>query len=134
MQEKPSCITIGSRQVPLWCDIFVLNEIQEKYGSIGTFERRLIGVPEDADKNWIGIKKEQSIETIIFALELMIQEGYKKADMLEGCATSHEDPKALLMDIDIPFPVLSDIVHEAYKRCFQSKKGSQEREKRKTDR
>lgn len=122
MQEKPSYITIGSRQVPLWCDIFVLNEIQEKYGSICTFERRLIGVPEDADKNWIGIKKEQSIETIIFALELMIQEGYKKADMLEGCATSPEDLKALLMDIDIPFPALSDIVHEVYKRCFQSKK------------
>ena len=122
MQEKPSYITIGDRQVPLWCDIFVLNEIQEKYGSIGTFERRLIGVPEDAEKDWKGIRKEQSIAAIIFALELMIQDGYKKADMLEGCATSHEDPKALLMDIDIPFSDLSDIVHETYKRCFQSKK------------
>ena len=134
MQEKPIYITIGDRQVPLWCDIFVLNEIQEKYGSIGTFERRLIGVPEDAGKDWKGIKKEQNITAIIFALELMIQEGYKKADMLEDCATSHEDPRSLLMDIDIPFPELSDIVHEVYKRCFQSKKADQEREKEKTGR
>ena len=79
-------------------------------------------MPETAEKDWKGIRKEQSIAAIIFALELMIQEGYKKADMLEGCATSHEDPKALLMDIDIPFYELSDIVHETYKRCFQSKK------------
>lgn len=122
MQERLSYITVRDRQIPLWCDIFALNEIQEKYGSIGSFERRLIGVPEDAGKDWRGIRKEPDVAVIIFALELMIREGYKKADMLEEGVTPHEDPKVLLMDIDIPFSELSDIVHGVYKRCFQSKK------------
>lgn len=122
MQERLSYITVRGRQIPLWCDIFVLNEIQEKYGSIGSFERRLIGVPEDAEKDWRGTRKEPCVAAIIFALELMIREGYKKADMLEESVTPHEDPKVLLMDIDIPFSALSGIVHEVYKRCFQSKK------------
>ncbi|MEZ3426325.1 MAG: hypothetical protein K1W13_02825 [Lachnospiraceae bacterium] len=122
MQERLSYITVRGRQIPLWCDIFALNEIQEKYGSIGSFERRLIGVPEEAKKDWRGIRKEPDVAVIIFALELMIREGYKKADMLEEGVTPHEDPKVLLMDIDIPFSELSDIVHGVYKRCFQSKK------------
>ena len=134
MQEKPKYIAVGDRPIPLWCDIFVLNEIQEKYSSVGSFERRLIGVPEDAEKGWTGIRKEPDMDAVIFALGLMIREGYKKAAMLEGCEAPHEDIESLLMDIDIPFPELSDIVHESYRRCFQSKKESREREKRKIDR
>lgn len=127
MQEKPQYITIAGEQVPIWCDLFVINEIQEKYGLVSVFERKLIGLPEDAGAGKVTEMGEPSVDAILFALPLMIREGYKKAESIEntGCATSHktkEDIEKILLNADVPFMKLAEAMHEAYRRCFYTKK------------
>lgn len=126
MQERPDYIEIKGKKVPLWCDIFVLNEIQEKYGPVNVFERKLIGIKEEKEKI---IKTEPDIEAIILALELMITEGYKKEEMIMGAAVERKSVEELLMELTIPYEDLSKILHKSFKRCFLSKKSNQEREK-----
>lgn len=118
MVEKPIFITLAGKKVPLWCDIFVLNEIQEEYGSIGTFERKLLGVEET---EWGKFnKKEPDMKTIMFALPVMIREGVRKLETM-GEKTDI-DVNEVLLDADMPFTILAGYIHDAYKRCFISKK------------
>lgn len=119
MQEKPCKIKICDKEIPLWCDIFVINELQEKYGTVGEFERKLIGLQETEDGKFI--KREKDLGAITFALRLMIKEGYRKLEAM-GEQTEKADVEQLLMDVDIPFTDLADIIHDAFRRCFTSKK------------
>lgn len=119
MQEKPITICISGKNVPLWCDILVINEIQDKYGTVGDFERKLIGLEETPDGKFR--KREKDLGAITFALRLMIKEGYKKLETM-GETTEKADVEQLLMDVDIPFTDLADIIHDAFRRCFTSKK------------
>lgn len=121
MQERPEYITIAGQQVPLWCDLFVLNEIQEKYGDVSVFERKLLGMPDNAKKGEPVEWKKADIGTILFILPLMIKEGYKKEEMLEGCAMSHTSVDEIMVDVEFS-GLLAIKIYNAYRRCFESKK------------
>ena len=118
MVEKPIFITLAGKKVPLWCDIFALNEIQEEYGSIGTFERKLLGVEETEAGKFT--KTEPDMKAIMFALPVMIREGVRKLEAMGEKADI--DVNAVLLDADMPFTILAGYIHDAYKRCFISKK------------
>ena len=122
MKDRPTVIKINGKEVPLWCDIYVLNEVQEEYGTIGDFERKLAGIKEigKGDKKKV-YKVEPEVKTIIFALKLMIKEGYKKEALL-GEEREKEDVEKLVMDVDIPFNLLADMLHNEFRRCFAAKK------------
>lgn len=119
MQEKPGTICISGHDVPLWCDIFVINELQEQYGTVGAFERKLVGVAETEEGKII--KKEKDLGAITFALRLMIKEGYKKLEAM-GEITEKPDIEQLMMEVNIPFTELAEIIHNTFRRCFASKK------------
>ncbi len=122
MRDKPTMININGKDVPLWCDIFALNEIQEDYGTISDFERKLAGIKEvEVNGERKSYKVEPDVRTIIYALKLMCKEGYKKA-MFLGEELEKEDIDGLLMNIEIPFNQLADILHNEFRRCFAAKK------------
>ena len=122
MKDRPTVITINGKEVPLWCDIYVLNEVQEEYGSIASFERKLAGIKVivENDKKTVH-KAEPEVKTIIFALKHMIKEGYRKEALL-GEERAKEDVEKLVTDVDIPFNQLADMLHNEFRRCFAAKK------------
>ena len=127
MVENVDFIMIAGSEVPVWCDLYVLNEIQEEYGTIGKFERALVGIAEDEEgKRW---KKEPDIKTLMFALRIMVQEGIKKQKKA-GIETDI-DVEQVLMDADIPYTELAEMLHDVFWRCFRAKKSKQERKKEK---
>lgn len=122
MKDRPTIIKINGKEVPLWCDIYVLNEVQEEYGTIADFERKLAGIKEIEEN---GKKQvchvEPEVKTIIFALRLMVKEGYKKEALL-GEVREPVDVEELVIDVDIPFNQLADMLHNEFRRCFAAKK------------
>ncbi len=118
MVEKPIFITLAGKKVPLWCDIFVLNELQEEFESIGEFERKLLGVKEVGEGKFI--KTEPDMRAIMAALPVMIREGIRKMESIGEPVDIKVDD--VLLNADMPFILLADHIHDAYKRCFVSKK------------
>lgn len=117
MVEKPIFITLAGKKVPLWCDIFVLNELQEEFESIGEFERKLLGVKEVGEGKFI--KTEPDMRAIMAALPVMIREGIRKMESIGEPVDIKVDD--VLLNADMPFILLADHIHDAYKRCFVSK-------------
>lgn len=128
MRKKLKTIHIGDKEYPYKIDIYVLEEIQEKYGSIEQFELDLRGLILHVDKEGKAIlneenkrqyaSKEPSIKAINFILPLMIREGLeidnKKTDKLEV--------KDIMRNMEISYEWLSEIIHEEFLRCFKLKK------------
>lgn len=122
MQEKPTTIQVKDYKVPLWCDLFVLNEIQDRYGTINAFEKKLLGISEKMVAGEIQrYKVEPSTEAVLFVLPLMIKEGYKKAEQL-GEKIQKVDAEQTILDMDISYEVLAQLLHQEFKRCFATKK------------
>lgn len=122
MKNQPTVVMINGKEVPLWCDIFVLDEVQEEYGTIAGFERKLTGIRETEDNGKKRVYKvEPEVKTIIFALKLMMQEGYRKEAIL-GITREKVDPDEIIMNADIPFNRLAEILHNEFRRCFSAKK------------
>lgn len=122
MQEKPTTIQVKDYKVPLWCDLFVLNEIQDRYGTINAFEKKLLGIGEKMVAGEIQrYKTEPSTEAMLFALPLMIKEGYKKAEQL-GETIKKVPEEQTILDMDISYEVLAQLLHQEFKRCFATKK------------
>ena len=80
-------ITWNGKKYPVYCDLLVLEKIQEEFETINQFERELIGqavvYDEDgnAERDDTGalVKKavEPTIKTIVRGLYLMIEEGQR---------------------------------------------------------
>lgn len=132
IMEQLSRIKIGDEEYPIKCDLAVLQEIQEQYGSINQFERELVGVKlkldasgkVETDEEGKPVKEsvEPSIRSIIVALPLMINEGLQiRAEELN---TPFEpvDPKEIIRACAIPFDTLAGIIHDEFARCFRTKK------------
>ncbi len=119
MQERPEILNVCGKEIPLWCDLFVINEIQETFGSINKFERMLAGI--ERNDSGQDVRKEPHVEAVLFALPLMAREGYKKLALL-GEPRSPEDVESLIIDIDMPFDKLAGILHRQFRRCFTAKK------------
>lgn len=78
MIEKLKYINF-EKKYPIKCDLTVLEEIQEKYGTINEFELKLAGWMKNEKKL---VKTEPSMKAIRFALPLMINEGIDIANEL----------------------------------------------------
>lgn len=123
---KVDHIKIGETEYPAFCDLRVLERIQDKYETITKFERALLGKklvfdddgnPErNEDGSLVKEDVEGSIRAIVDGLLFMIQEGQR----IEG-------EKDLITEDDIYFGignpyVLKYIVHALFFKCFESKK------------
>ena len=126
IERKINHVNIGDKEYPAFCDLRVLEKLQDKYETITKYERELLGKklvydedgnPErNEDGSLVKEDVEGSIRAIVDGLYLMIQEGQR----LEG-------EKDLITEDEIyscignPY-LLKYIVHSLFYSCFKSKK------------
>ena len=125
-------IEINGTEYPIYCDLNVLDLIQENFESVNEFERGILGLVPLRDKDGelmrdetgalLQEQHEPKIKTVAFGLFVMIREGQRiqkretgedveliqKEDIMEGCRTS--------------FIELAEIVREEFNKCFAIKK------------
>lgn len=129
---KLNMIDIGGKKYPLLCDLNVLEMIQDEFGTVNDFERKLLGLDyvKDEKGNQIytedGSPKmklvEPSIRAIKIALVEMVNEGIAYEAFSQGKSWEMLEDLDILAMCTIPYRELADILHEEYKRCFLTKK------------
>ena len=127
-------IKIGEKEYPIYCDLYVLDLIQKKVG-IYEFEHSLIGkeilYDENGDPEYdddgIHLKYKSvvpSVEMIIYALGLFINEGILVESDQKGKLPIPIQEKEIIWALDIPFNDLVILLHNEFNRCFEVKKNS----------
>lgn len=130
--DKLTYIKTNGKQYPIKCDNLVLQEIQNRFGSIKSFEMKLIGLEEE--KNQDGTTKydsegkeilkrvEPSVEAINIVLPLMVNEGLEIEAEQYHKEFEHMEEKEVIRAVSVPYIKLSEILHEELCRCFSTKK------------
>lgn len=106
-------------ELPIHCDLYVLDMIQQKFGSVEDFEKKLIGIKEDNGKVH---RCEPSIDTVIQAFTLMVMEGIEIENELNGKQFDIKSAKYLIASTTRNYRELAAELHEEMRRCFQTKK------------
>ncbi len=124
-------IMIGDIEYPLYCDLYVLSKIQDRM-SINQFERDILGAKILKDENGESIRDDDgslklvfdkyNIETILFGLNLMINEGLEIESEQEGKDFEPVTEKDIARSCTLPLEHISDIIHKEFNRCFEFKK------------
>lgn len=111
-------------EVPIKCDLYVLQKIQDKYGTILEFEKQLLGICDvieksetDDETKSIG-RTEPKPETIIFGLMSMVQEGYAVNRM----EMPYTDERELIAMVTRDYRTLASAIHDEFRDCFKTKK------------
>ena len=128
---KVDHITIGDNKFPVYCDLRVLEQIQDKYETVSKYERALLGqeIVYDDDGNPLrnedgSIEKtyrEPSVKAIVTGLYLMVKEGQKieSKQGIEADPIDEDDIYALVGESPL---TLSLLVHGLFMKCFSTKK------------
>lgn len=113
-------------EVPFRCDLYVLNAIQNQYGTIETFERELVGMypKEGSDSMEEGAyeMREPSIMALLFALPMMVREGFRAEKEENGRDIPDMNDMQLVLNIRRDYRLIADDIHEEMRRCFGVKK------------
>lgn len=113
-------------EVPFRCDLYVLNAIQNQYGTIETFERELVGMcpKEGSDSMEEGAyeMREPSIKALLFALPMMVREGFRAEKEENGRDIPDMNDMQLVLNIRRDYRLIADDIHEEMRRCFGVKK------------
>lgn len=130
--EKLKNIKIGGVNYPLKCDLNVLQNLQEVFGSVSEFERDLLGVRflKNDDGTQVYTPEgdpaitlvEPSIKAIKYALLFMINEGLEYYAHEKGKEYEPIEDMDIITKCDIDFNVLKNVLHDEYKKCFVTKK------------
>lgn len=133
-------IEINGVKYPLYCDLNVLELIQDNFESVSKFERDLMGLTPLRDEEG-ELKRDESgsilnrvgepkIRAVVFGLYLMIKEGQR----IDTRQTGKEHEEISIDEIrevcTKPFDIAS-ILHDEFNRCFDVKKKSTPRTRRK---
>lgn len=129
---KLNRIEFGGESYPYIIDLNVLEAIQNEYGSIGEFERAIVGVEEVKDENGETVYEadgspkmrivEPSLKAINFVLPEMINEGLAIEAEREGKSWTPVNGLLLMADCDLGYRELSTLIHGEFVRRFASKK------------
>ncbi len=115
-------------EVPFRCDLYVLNAIQNQYGTIEAFERELVGMypKEGSDSMEEGAyeMREPSIKALLFALPMMVREGFRAEKEENGRDIPDMNDMQLVLNIRRDYRLIADDIHEELRRCFGVKKKS----------
>ncbi len=130
--EQLKRITIGGKTYPVKMDLNVLEKIQEAYGSINEFERKIRGYEYSKDQdgkqmydkqgNPIMNIVEPSIKAIKTVLPLIVNEGLEIEAAVMGKEFIPVEGDVLIHECTIPYTLLAEIIYEEFKRCFETKK------------
>lgn len=131
MYEKLEKIVIGGNKLPIKCNIGVLAYIQEMYGTLSSFEQKLIGMRPILDKNGKYTYKpdgsvaysltEPSIEVIKNVTPLFIREGIIQAED-QGENYSEIEWNEAFEDFDFNYIEVALALNTEFQRCFHRKK------------
>lgn len=134
MFEKMEHIELSGTSYPIKCDMVVLEQIQDMFGSIDEFEEGILDWEFKYDENGEKIveKREENgkvveyvkvkskfpkIKKINAALFYMVNEGSE----IEGKEPPFKSIKEAARVIDMPLSEISKCLHKEFKRCFQRK-------------
>lgn len=113
-------------ELPFRCDLYVLNAIQNQYGTIEAFERELVGMYKK--ENSVGTTKddyemrEPSIKAVLFALPMMVREGFRAEKEENGRDIPDMNDMQLVLNIRRDYRLIAEDIHEELRRCFDVKK------------
>lgn len=126
--EELKEIELSGEKYPVKCDLLVLEQLQEEFGSVADFENKLLGIEYLKDKDGeyirdksgkrkakIGIPDAKAINQ---GLYLMVKEGMYIKDGKEAKLLTRDD---LLRRVDKKYTEMADIVHAEFARCFEGK-------------
>lgn len=127
LKKEMNHIELSGESYPIKCDMIVLEQLQDIFGSIEAFEEKILGYyvkkDEDGEKvldasgEPVLVSKIPDPMAVGTALELFVAEGLE----IEG-----EPPverKALLRNVDKRYTDLAMELHAEFMRCFERKNG-----------
>lgn len=135
MFDKLNYITLSGEEYPIRCDMLVLEQIQNEYGSIAKFEREIIAWEPALDENGNEVLKENgerkirsklpSAKAVNDALYWMVSEGMDIEADKKNEACKEIKREELLRCVDMPYMKLADLVHDEFSRCFENPKNEE---------
>lgn len=111
-------------EVPIKCDLYVLQEIQDEYETVVKFEKQLLGIETVMDKDEEGndvekqVLREPKPSAVMFALVSMVREGYA----IEGVDMPFKNSRELIASVTRDYRAIAKDIHNEFRNCFQIKK------------
>jgi hypothetical protein len=125
-------IKIGDRVFPFRIDLTVLEQIEERFGTVEQFEQELVGWRFKRDEDGRFVRKgngdiaitivKPNIKALIFILPRMINRGIKLEALETGDKYEPVDPDILIGECGTDPAELRMVVVEELRRCFGVKK------------
>jgi hypothetical protein len=132
-------VEINGKQYPIYCDLNVLELIQDNFVSINQFERDILGLTPIKDENGELVRDdngalkqmqgEPKIKAIAFGLYVMIREGQRIKQRETGEEVEYITQEDIREGCRESFLKLSEIVRTEFNRCFIIKKKENNRKK-----
>lgn len=135
MIEKLNTITLQGKKCPIRCDINVCEAIQDEFGSLPEFERKLLGLEFQRDEKG-NIKTitrkedgeevpdfkltEPSLKAIRIGIKTMAQEG-KIFALEQGDEVPDIDVNQAVLNMQFDRNEIARQLHEEYARCLEQK-------------
>lgn len=118
-QQKLERIPIGGKELPIVIDMYVLEELQHKYGTLSSFENKLKGLKETVNDNGQPeiTHVESDIGVLNVALPIMVREGCD----IEDIKLEMTD-KEIVRKLEISHVELRKIVCREFNQCFVMQK------------
>ncbi|MCM1057891.1 MAG: hypothetical protein NC517_09825 [Firmicutes bacterium] len=130
--ERLKRILIAGRTYPYKIDLNVLEAIQERYGSISQFERDLLGYRFKKDEKGAQVYDQEGepimyrVEPSIKAIRAVLPEAINEGLAIEAEETGREFASVsedhVMRNCSISYELLSRMLHDEFKRCFETKK------------
>ena len=143
MFEEMNTIELSGEKYPIKCDLLVLEKVQDKYGTIGAFEQKLMTWEPDLDVDGNEIiddngktkyhGKFPDAGAVNDALTWMVNEGEAIAAEKDGRAPVKYEKEGIVRKVDIPLTALADALHDEFYRCFETKNAMTTQRKNQTE-
>lgn len=129
MFDKLNHVTLSGVEYPIKCDMLVLEQIQNEYGSVAKFEREIIswepvlyvngdeGLKENGERKVT--PKLPNVKAVNDALFWMITEGMEIEAVKKNEPCKALKREELLRCVDVPYMKLANLVHGEFYRCFE---------------
>lgn len=121
MFEGMNYIELSGEQYPIKCDLLVLERLQEEFGTLTEFERRILnwGYADGDEKK--RVSKLPDVKAVNEALYWMMQEGAEIRAEQSGEKMQPMEKTQVLRLVDKPLSEIAGELHEEFARCFQQK-------------
>lgn len=119
--QKLERVSIGNETFPIKIDMYVLEKIQEEYGTLNEFELKVKGLVKngevDAEGNTIYDRVEPSVKEMNFVLPIMVREGCE----IEGIELDMTD-REMIRNSNVSYIDLNKIIVKEFDQCFKTRK------------